>query len=149
MILWPPSVIYVFHSDSKILWKSTTYVCYVQRSVFDPFPESTQHFYNYNCLRRNTSDPFAITILLILSTDVGRLLDNQLFCCFFEENILMWWLIMITWTWSIKQMIPLPIPHASLKSILTTIFPAHTLQKSWWFKKKTPRLYKSYFTLSF
>ena len=101
--------------------------CYVQRSVFDPFHVSIQHFYD-NCLRRNKSDPLAITTLLILSTDVGRLLGNQLFCCFFEEinNDYLNSLV----TWSIKLMISLPIPHASLKSILTTIFPAHTLQKS-------------------
>ena len=84
----------------------------------------TQHFCN-NCLRRNTSDPLSITTLLILSTDVGRLLDNQLFCCFFEE-INNDYLNSSLVTWSIKQMIPLPIPHASLNSILTTLFPAHS-----------------------
>ena len=107
----------------------------LQRSVFDPFPVSTQHFYN-NCLRRNTSDPFAITTLLILSTDVGRLLDNQLFCLL-EFCVNFFWgkymdviinndYLNSLATWSIKQMIPLPIPHVSLISILTTKFPAHS-----------------------
>ena len=48
-------------------------------------------------------------------------------------------------TWSIKQIIPLPIPHVSLISILTTKFPA--LFKSLDDSKKTPRLYKSYFSI--
>lgn len=49
-------------------------------------------------------------------------------------------------TWSIKQMIPLPIPHVSLISILTTKFPAHS-SKVLMIQKKTPRLYKSYFSI--